>query len=386
MMQKNGKKIFTAVIAALFVLSVSYFALLSPTTAWYYQEYTPSQTFTFKNFNESFTGSIGSVTVPLRAATRFADGGEYLFDEVAHVIRVQTTNAADSVLAGLVHVDVSVKLNNNTVTSGIRWCAFSSSTQLPTFEELSEPLTGPGEPEETTTGLAEESTTSHAEEPTTSGGESEETWDKGHFKPLIEQMLRERGVTVVDYRDVGKAAYTSYNNSLAIPALEAYQKEGFYVAPDTSRYIYVVIWAEYGDFIDTDHGSANFIESTTTAGKGASWESGTYTASITLTARPYTGAYAVENTKQLTISSQNVQNAFGKVTIYYPDGTHVTPPSSPVTVNAGAQLRIVADDGYRFDAVTGDGVVRTGDNQTVCSIAKMSGDVTLTVEAVPSSP
>ena len=81
-MQKKSKTILTAVLTALFVLSVGYFALLAPTTAWYYQKEDRSYDFTFGDFDMDVQWAEQPLAeVTFRGTTRFADDGEELFDD-----------------------------------------------------------------------------------------------------------------------------------------------------------------------------------------------------------------------------------------------------------------------------------------------------------------
>jgi hypothetical protein len=93
MLLKRTKKIFTAAISLLFVLSIGYFAVLPPTSAWFYQKYDGVQ----KSF---IFGSLAvqsdytqSASIDLPDATKLEDNGETLFDQV---IQVETINAQNT--------------------------------------------------------------------------------------------------------------------------------------------------------------------------------------------------------------------------------------------------------------------------------------------------
>ena len=85
MMHKRTKNIFTLMIAALFVLSVGYFAVLPPTSAWFYddREYQKSFIFGTLSLNPVF---LYDETIDLTAATKLEDPQEILFDEAIHIV------------------------------------------------------------------------------------------------------------------------------------------------------------------------------------------------------------------------------------------------------------------------------------------------------------
>ena len=133
-MQKKSKTILTAVVTALFVLSIGYFALLAPTTAWYYQNEDKDLSFTFGNFNMDAptlqTGEQQNLDVTLRGTTRFADAGESLFDEMTHVVKLNAVNAAGSDMSG--NVTVKVKQGETVLdvdnTDGLKWFIYTPSS------------------------------------------------------------------------------------------------------------------------------------------------------------------------------------------------------------------------------------------------------------------
>lgn len=132
-MQKKSKTILTAVVTALFVLSIGYFALLAPTTAWYYQNEDKELSFTFGNFNmDAPTLQEGEqdLDVTLRGTTRFADAGEVLFDEMTHVVKLNASNASTSVMSG--NVTIKVKQGGSVLdvdnTDGLKWFIYTPSS------------------------------------------------------------------------------------------------------------------------------------------------------------------------------------------------------------------------------------------------------------------
>ena len=341
-MQKKKSRIFPAVITALFVLSVSYFALLSPTTAWYYQDFTKTATFSFNDYTETYSQvtQINDLEVPLRDATRFADAGELLFDEVAHVITVPTRNASGTGgLDGLVKVKVS-KLDGSDIDTGLHWFAFAPATAVASPSN-------------------------------------------GAYKAAIENMLTDFGITPQTYSGETAGSTTGgYNgdyNDKALTALDAYNERGFLLAPSaTEQNIYIVFWAEYGELMSDIRSSTVWKDS----------GSDTHTFNdilVTVEARPYMAEYA-EAYYTLTLDNY----VSGSVSIYA-DGMTLT-PAATVQVPAHTQLRVVANEvsntQYTFagSSMSGNtGAVLTGDNDTVCAIADMQDNVTLTVGTVSGS-
>ena len=223
-MQKKSKTIFTAVVTVLFVLSVSYFALLAPTTAWYYQEDTTSRnySFTFGDFKMEEEARVDDLTVPLRAATRFADAGEVLFDEVAHIVKVDAENHGG--VKGQVVVNVQPDDNN---PAGLKWFIYDTAqnTASVTDNEISDVTAGT-------------------------------TATKGAYKIAIETMLTQHGVTPLDYKNqtaINALSGASYDakyetyNATAVAALNAHNAQKILFNPGEEKVIYVVFWAEYGE-------------------------------------------------------------------------------------------------------------------------------------------
>ena len=216
-MQKKSKRVFAAVVAVLMVLSVGYFALLAPTTAWFYEAWEQTHTFTFGDFDVEEVTEVIEDRILLRAATRFADLGEDLFDEVAHVVEVDVTNEGE--LDAVVNVNV---LQNeeplDVSTSELKW--FITDT-LPTENAEGEYVTA----------------------------------NKGVYKTAIEDMLTEAGVTLVKYgslaRSTAETAYETYNDT-AIEKLVEHNAEPISVPGNdsTAKKVYVVFWVEYGTVKD----------------------------------------------------------------------------------------------------------------------------------------
>lgn len=222
-MQKKSKTILTAVLTALFVLSVGYFALLAPTTAWYYQKEDRSYDFTFGDFDMDIDWKETPLTdITFRGATRFADDGEELFDEMLHIIKVKVKNEGES--NGSVRVTVwqngaELPLDN---AQGLRWFVYEKPQANTTVKsKIDDMLTA---------------------------------WNPGwpiDYNTLTLTRNAEGATTLfTDYGQVSGEAESKYEsyNADALAALTAYNKRGVTVPTGTTSWkeIHVAFWVEYG--------------------------------------------------------------------------------------------------------------------------------------------
>lgn len=235
-MQKKSKTILTAVVTALFVLSVGYFALLAPTTAWFYQKDDKAYSFTFGNFNmseELDEDELEIADITLRGTTRFADAGETLFDEMLHVIKVKATNTGEA--AGSIRVKVfqngtelHVNDDSDSDTCGLKWFVY-----------------------------APDSTATPAVTAKSSINTMLRLWNSEwpiNYNTLTHGDVNGSDTAYTNYNPVNGQAETAYEayNVKAIEALKAFNEGGVTVQPgETDKDIYVVFWAEYGDLKDT---------------------------------------------------------------------------------------------------------------------------------------
>ncbi len=342
-MQKKTKKVTAAVLTVLFVLSVSYFALVAPTTAWYYQENNDSYSFKFGDFDvEQEKREEITTAIPLRASTRFADSGEILFDEVIHVVKVDAENTGK--MTAQVEVEVNEGENN---PDGLRWFVYDTSAE----EEI---------PEVTESSVAE----------------------KGAYKTAIENMLSSRNVTPVNYASLTgtnvEAVYESYNQS-AISALEAHNSQKIIFNSQEKKVLYVVFWAEYGEVKDSlNVGSAVTL--------------GDYAVDIDFVAGPYmpedqeiiiTNDYQASANIALYIngSSNPYTGAY-----YFMTGTveqQMNATNGIISVANGKEVKIRLDVGTRFSlSITNSGLpikfVIDEDKGTVSGVTEktVTGSVT----------
>lgn len=95
MPRKKMKKVFTSVISLLFALSIGYFAVLPPTSAWFYQNlHDENEQFIFGilSLNQTY---LGTANIDLPAATKLENEavfGETRFDEALQIVTVDALN------------------------------------------------------------------------------------------------------------------------------------------------------------------------------------------------------------------------------------------------------------------------------------------------------
>ena len=111
-MPRNGKnKVLTTAVSLLFALSIAYFAVLPPTSAWFYVSlYEGNKSFIFGtlDFNVPVT-YFDPQSIDLPAATKLEDPNETTaFDEALHVETVSATN--DGTLPARVYLTVTGNL------------------------------------------------------------------------------------------------------------------------------------------------------------------------------------------------------------------------------------------------------------------------------------
>lgn len=319
-MQKKSKKVLTAVMATLFVLSISYFALLSPTTAWYYQDASREYDFTFADFDVEQSANITDLNVEFRAATRFAAADEPLFDEVARVVKIRVTNNAGQ--KAFVHADVT---QNNT-TPGLHWFLYETATENEIMEYPDAAAT---------VGTA-----------------------KGAYKTALEQMLTDAGKPPILYSD--EASYES-SNAKALEVLNDHNKQGIVFAPGESKFVYIVLWAEYGEVFS--------LISTDTVQKLV------YDVNVQCVAEPY-------HVQKATITVAGT----APVDILYAEGTDVATPvhvdgTAQFEGNVGARFTItLADESFAFDPANTDGTVSAKDSRVLTGTVNSRGN-TITIVA-----
>lgn len=219
-MKKNNFKPVSLI--TVFCIVMAYFALMSPTTAYFYQSNNKLMSFDFALLETQQTISDKAVDMNFKDATKFEDFSEYLFDDVAFVQTVNLNNTGD--IPAKIYVDVP--LQNLSRTNGLRYIILfgeiSSSGETSSQSEVS---TTEAQPQTTTT--------------TKSSGLS-----KGPLKAEIESALN----------DFDSSFVSGISQSSADTVLNNFNKQYMLynktpvLQPGDSIEIRVVFWVEYDNF------------------------------------------------------------------------------------------------------------------------------------------
>lgn len=321
-MQKNSKRVLTAVMTALFVLSISYFALLSPTTAWYYQDASQAYDFSFADFDVQQEANISDLNVMLRAATRFADVNEVLFGEVTRVVKINVTNNSGE------RAGVHTIVTQNNATPGLRWFVYDTA---PENEILEYP--------------------DAAAVPGTA---------KSAYKTAIETMLTEAGVEPLTY--TGEAAYEAANVS-ALQALDAHNQEGIVFEPGETKIVYVVLWAEYGEVVSA-------LQSDTV-------QTLEYDLDVRCVAEPYHASKALITVHApAALDIVYTEGTDAEAVSIHVDGT------TQIEGTVGAHFRLtIVGSGYAFDTANTDGTVSAKNSKLLTGSVNSSGNTVTIVAA-----
>lgn len=214
-MSKKSNLMFISLVTV-FALVIAYFAVLSPTTAYYYKSEEKSVNVNFSLLDVTQTVSEIAADVNLKASTKFFDFSEILFDDVCYEQTVTLTNSGDIDAKIYVQVDVP----DEDTTNGLRYFIAKSDIIAPE--------------EETSQEILEETTTSGVTSPAI-------TLQKGLIKTEIENSLSSFDESFVDG--------ISFTDADAI--LEAYNEQ--YVSFDDAPLlkkgetvtVKIYFWAEY---------------------------------------------------------------------------------------------------------------------------------------------
>ena len=213
---------FTALMTVVCVI-VAYFSVLSPTTAYYYKSDEQSLELQFSLFDVRQTLSDRAINFDLKAATKFEDFGENLFDEVVYTQTVTAKNAGN--VPAKLYVDVEVP--QESASNGLKYIIIFN--KIPMEEPV---VTEVGE----TTTAAPVTTV-----PAPSGTV------KGALKSEIESILNAYNSAFVD----------GISESNAVDILDGYNESHkmFNKAPlievGETVEVKVVFWAEYGNIENT---------------------------------------------------------------------------------------------------------------------------------------
>ncbi len=194
-MKSKSKSLLSMTVAVLFTLSVCYFAMLSPTSAWYYSADELENSFVFGDLDLDLDlpeEYIDYSWLTMRGATAFADSGEVLFDDAVAVATIEAQNA------GNVPARVYVTYTSQDTNTGMHYFFVG--------EEV--------------------------------GGE------EVSFKEEIEKVLVDGGLELIDYSQQLPSSVTDYTtDSDAI--LDDYLENGYVVVePNTTETIKIAVWIE----------------------------------------------------------------------------------------------------------------------------------------------
>ncbi|MBQ2828147.1 MAG: hypothetical protein IJF20_02780 [Clostridia bacterium] len=208
---------FTALMTVL-ILTVAYFSLLTPTSAYFYQEFNFENdgiTFSLLDFDVTEDNEIfkEDCNLKFKGATKFADFDEKLFDEVVITKNFTITNVKNGVPA---KVFPRIHLYEGAGDKGLKYMVSVSKTPFdsPTPTEVASEEGG-----------VEETTTEKTEIP------------KGPIKSEIENKL-----------GLFPGEATSVDYSIADSTLAAYNAPENHIvelAPGESVYVKIYFWVEY---------------------------------------------------------------------------------------------------------------------------------------------
>lgn len=114
------KKISASVMAFALVLCVGYFAVMSPTLAWFYDSgvIDSGDSFTFGSVSVD-TKFTTKDAITFDAATKFSDPDEIMFDEVIKINEINVVNS------GTVQARIYANVVNNGPAKGLHWFVYT---------------------------------------------------------------------------------------------------------------------------------------------------------------------------------------------------------------------------------------------------------------------
>lgn len=201
-MKSKSKSILSMTMAVLFTLSVCYFALLTPTSAWFYNSNELENTFVFGDFDLGLDLPEDYVEYDLlkiRASTCFADKGEILFDDAVAVITIHAQNTGNVPARVYVTYDAGEFDDDPTSGNNKGLCYFFVGQEV--------------------------------------------DGDEVSFKTEIDRVLEEGGLEMIDYsQQLPSADYISQSKEI----FEEHLKNGYVVVePDATVDIKIAVWVDY---------------------------------------------------------------------------------------------------------------------------------------------
>jgi len=214
-MKSKTKSILSMTMAVLFTLSVCYFAMLSPTSAWYYNSNKLENTFVFGDLDIGVDlpeDYVAYDLLKIRAATCFADKGEILFDDAVAVITIHAQNVGNVPARVYVTYDAGT-FDDNPASGNNLGLRYFFVGQEVNGKEVS-------------------------------------------FKAEIDKVLKEGGLELIDYsKQVPSQLYTDES----IEILEDYLKNGYVlVEPNTSVDVKIAVWIDQMEGAINTAGNADY--------------------------------------------------------------------------------------------------------------------------------
>ena len=206
---------YVSLVASL-ILVISYFSLLSPTSAYFYKTETMDTELKFAMFDVEQTLFENEDDLKFKGATKLYDAGELLFDEVAIVKEITLENQGEAAARIL----VNVKPEEESVEKGLRYIAFVEKIE--------------GTPE----------TVAEGEDETTTPAKVE----KGSIKKELETLFEINSDST--YEDV-EDKLNAYNE-------EFKKNDDTILKPGESAKVRIIFWVEYGAVQTVAGGESNW--------------------------------------------------------------------------------------------------------------------------------
>ncbi len=203
--------------ATLLVLTLTYFSLLSPTSAYFYKTETKETTIKFAMFDVDAEQTVfdNESILKFKGATKLCDTEELLFDDVALVKEVTLVNSGEADARILTHITPDA----DSVSKGLRYIAF--------IEKLE------NEPETVADGEGETTTTPVKVE-------------KGAIKEELETRF---GITSESSHEEIESKLNAYNE-------EFRKNDDTLLAPGERAKVKIIFWSEYDPAMTSAGGEA----------------------------------------------------------------------------------------------------------------------------------
>ncbi len=218
------------------ILIVSYFSLLSPTSAYFYKTETKGTTIIFATFDvdEEQTVFDNNSVMKFKGATKLCDTEELLFDEVAIEKEVILENKGEAPARILVHITP----DEESVAKGLRYVAFIEKIE-------NEPETA-ADGEEGTEG--------------SDGATTSEEVKKGSIKTELEELFE---ITAESTHEEIEGRLNTYNEEFKSKYVTLAPPDKETLAPGEKAKVRIIFWAEYDSvlsYLDNVKGEEGYGE------------------------------------------------------------------------------------------------------------------------------